>query len=75
MTGLSAVASIGLRSTSSGPRSVAWRPSTHRSEKLFAEAASSVMDSRVAAAATGIMTLSSKMLPAWPDTTTVVSLP
>src|SRR5438270_4562490 len=75
ITGLSAVASIGLRSTSSGPRSVACRPSTQRSEKLLVAAASSVIDSRMACAATGIITLSSNRLPACPATTTVVSLP
>src|SRR5438477_4234753 len=75
ITGVSAVASIGLRSTSSGPRSVAWRPSTHRSVKFRAAAARSVIDSRMAAPAAGIITLSSKRLPAWPATATVGSLP
>src|ERR1700674_584720 len=75
MMGVSAVASIGLRSTSSVPRSVACKPSTQRSEKLRTEAASSVIDSIVAAPATGIITFNSKKLPDCPEIVTVRSLP
>src|ERR1700674_4267025 len=75
ITGVSAVASMGLRSTSSGPRSVAWRPSMQRSEKLWTDVARSVMDSRVVTAATGIMTFSRKTFPGAPVTTTTRAFP
>src|SRR5260370_113931 len=66
---------MGLRSTSSGPRSVACSPSMQRTRKLRADAASSAIDSRPATPATGIITLSSKRLPDWPHMVTVRSLP
>ena len=74
MTGARAVASISPCSTSSGPRSVAWTPSTQRALKLSVAAASSVIDWSSASAVTGSITLSSRKLPVWLNAM-VASLP
>ncbi len=74
MTGARAVASINPCSTSAGPRSVAVIPDTQRSATFLAAAASSPIDSSIAAAATGIITLSSSRLPVWQNAI-VASLP
>ena len=67
--------SIKPRSTSAGPFSVAMIPVTLWRARLRADAASSCTDSRIANAATGIITLSSSSEPAAPQNAIVASLP
>ena len=75
MAGVNAVASISPCSTICGPRSVALMPATHCRARFWAEAESRAMVSSRQEAATGIIKLSSKMLPDWAATVIVWSLP